>query len=182
MNSNLSSHLLSVARMMKAFIRVQIMGWRLCLPDTMNTKRNPKPVLNHFLLSLSSICRKTWPIPIDKKSNNKYTISSHSIFAPRDGIENECQINLFKCFSLLKVIQIENHLKCPHSPINILTLITQYFRLRMSDFYSFHELGIECQRKQLVALVGLVGIGRNPVLNRSYINTTKRIGVCDRLE
>jgi hypothetical protein len=86
MNSNLSSHLLSVARMMKEFIRVQIMGCRLCRPDTMNTKRNPKLVLNHFLLSLSSICRKTWPIPIHKKSNNKYTTSFHSIFAPRDGL------------------------------------------------------------------------------------------------
>lgn len=152
MNSNLSSHLLSVASMMKAFIRVQIMGCRLCLPDTMNTKRNPKPELNHFLLSLSSICRKTWPIPIDKKSNNKYTTSSHSIFAPRDWMGNECQINLFKCFSILKVIQNKSPLKRPHIPRNILTLITEYFRLRMSDFYSFHELGIECQRKQLVAI------------------------------
>lgn len=84
MNFNLPSHLLSAARMMKAFIRVEIMGCRICFPDTINTKRKPKPELSHFLLSLSSICRKTWPIAIEKKSNNKYTTSSHSIFAPRD--------------------------------------------------------------------------------------------------
>lgn len=114
MNFNLPSHLLSAARMMKAFIKVQIMGCRICFPDTMNTKRNPKPELNHFLLSLSSICRKTWPIAIEKKSNNKYTTSSHSIFAPRDwlrvkgGERNQCQINLLKCFSVVNATQYWN--------------------------------------------------------------------------
>lgn len=98
---NLSSHLLSVARMMKAFTRVQIMGWRICFPDTTNIRKNPKPELNHFLLSLSCICRMKWPLPIERMSSDKYTKSSHSILATRDGLANRSQINLFKCFSVV---------------------------------------------------------------------------------
>lgn len=57
--SNLWFYLRSAAMMINAFTRVHIMGCKICLPDTINTKRNPKPELSHFLLSLFWTCRVT---------------------------------------------------------------------------------------------------------------------------
>lgn len=140
------------------------MGCRICLPDTINTKRNPKPELNHFLLSLSSICLKTWPIPIEKKSNSKYTASSHSIFAPRDRIENECQIKLFKCSSITKCNSFE---------------MSSFFHKYLDVNYSVFS--IKGERFLLISWAGHTvskkTVGRNPGLN-----TTKRIKGYDRLE
>lgn len=60
------TYFLFVYSIMYAFIKVQIMGWRMCIPETNPTMTKPMIVEIHFCVFLSPISLKNLPKTIVK--------------------------------------------------------------------------------------------------------------------